>query len=288
MLMMTARDEDTFQEMYATLAMAVLMADPFDRGEVHAQKVTTPDMVTKEINDRVLQIDIYRKNLEHFQSMVKPNLPWAEDHFLERVSGEPLNPPPSESYWPFAQQGNAAHKKDQQFSHTYPERFWPRHAGEEADQAWDISSPTNRGHWGIRYRYGDLEDLVKILQRNSRSRQAYLPVWFPEDLAAADAGLRVPCTLGYHFQLQRDDYLHMSYYMRSCDLVRFFRDDVYMAGRLLQWVAHETGMRPGKMMMYIANIHAFEGDRNFLESVAYTGNGAYVDKRNSYNFEGLS
>jgi hypothetical protein len=31
---------------------------------------------------------------------IQPNLPWAEDHFQERISGMPLNPPPSQAWWP--------------------------------------------------------------------------------------------------------------------------------------------------------------------------------------------
>ena len=38
---------------------------------------------------------------------IKPNLPWADEHFDERVGGQPLNPPPSHVRWPFAQKNNA-------------------------------------------------------------------------------------------------------------------------------------------------------------------------------------
>lgn len=286
MTLHVARDQDTFREMYATLCMALLSAEPFDRGEVHAQKTTTPEMVTREICDRTIQLDLYRNSLVSWQQMVEPNLPWAEDHFLERVSGQPLNPPPSEAWWPYAQRGNAAHKDHERFSHTYPERFWPQWAGSPSD--WVIEAKENPVNAGIRFRYGDLNDLVEILQRNPRSRQAYLPVWFPEDLAASNAGVRVPCTLGYHFLLQNDDYLHMSYYMRSCDVVRFFRDDVYMAGRLLQYVAHATDLRPGSIKMYIANLHAFEGDKPFLEQKAYEKHSMTTSGiRANYNFGAL-
>ena len=57
-------------------------------------------------------------------SEVRPNLPWAEDHLEERIGGEPLNPPPSNEWWPFAQKNNDQFKQEAQFSHTYPERLW--------------------------------------------------------------------------------------------------------------------------------------------------------------------
>jgi thymidylate synthase len=197
------------------------------------------------------------------------NLPWAEDHFQERVSGEPLNPPPSEKWWPFNQEQNKAHKmqKDgeaQKFSHTYPERFWPKFAneGEVRPNGRQVFVPHN----GIRFEYGDLWDLVQLLRRAPGTRQAYLPVWFPEDTGTVH-GQRVPCTLGYHFMI-RGGQLHAWYYMRSCDLLRHFPDDVYMAGRLVQWVCYQLGdigsIYPGVLTMVISSLHVFETDDYLL------------------------
>jgi hypothetical protein len=232
-------------------------------------------MVTRELTDVRLQFAIPR-SISTWQVDVEPNLPWAEDHFHERISGQPLNPPPSNEWWPYNQNGNAEHKKDEKFSHTYPERFWPRLAG--MDEAHELKPMKESSlNWGIRFIYGDLGDLVMILQRNPRSRQAYLPVWFPEDLTASREGERVPCTLGYHFLQHADGKLHVNYYMRSCDMVRFFRDDVYMAGRLLQWVAAQVHMEPGTLVLSIASLHAFEGDKSWIED-------RVTDRRRNYNF----
>ena len=92
---------------------------------------------------------------------VRPNLPWAKDHLQERVGGEPLNPPPSNEWWPFAQRGNKQFKADEKFSHTYPERLW---------------SPKLKG---IRYDYGNMGDVVDMLRKEPFTRQAFLPMWFP-------------------------------------------------------------------------------------------------------------
>src|SRR6478609_8511164 len=117
-----------FQEERSWLASKLLAAVPFDRGEVHAQKVTSPEMVTIEIPNFASSYRV-GSNRETWKSLVSPNLPWAEDHFLERVGGKPLNPPPSHTDWPFNRQGNQEHLIDGEFSHTYPERFWPKWAG---------------------------------------------------------------------------------------------------------------------------------------------------------------
>ena len=196
-------------------------------------------------------------------------LPWAEDHFQERVGGEPLNPSPSEAWWPFARKQadstNADHKSEgTAFSHTYPERMWPRFA--------NVAPSSGRAHQGIRFEYGDLMDVVTQLAKSPNTRQAFLPIWFPEDTGAVH-GKRVPCTIGYHF-LIRGGQLQVTYYMRSCDLLRHFQDDVYMAGRLAQWVVSKLNlalqdnagryMAPrlevGRLIMHIVNLHVFEGD----------------------------
>lgn len=201
------------------------------------------------------------------EQALRPSVPWAEDHFLERVSGEPLNPPPSEQWWPYAVRGNEEHKTPfdhlARFSHTYPERIWPKMAGEPGYR--EIDGPLS----GIRYRYGDLNDVVQLLKKDILTRQAYLPIWFPEDTGAVE-GQRVPCTLGYHF-LFRPGYFSGSYvgqvvyYLRSCDLIRHFTDDAYMAARLLQWIVEKLRVngidaRPHLLVMYISSLHTFAGD----------------------------
>lgn len=198
-----------------------------------------------------------------------PNLPWAEDHFKERVGGEPLNPPPSEAWWPFNRNRNVEHKHGEIFSHTYPERFWPRFAGAESRLDDELILR------GIRYDYGDLLDVVKLLERDPLTRQAYLPIWFPEDTGAVE-GQRVPCTLGYHFMI-RNNRATVVYYMRSCDALRHLKDDAYMAARLLQWVTgklRENGIdvHAHTLLMHISSLHIFKGDKPlvklFLENQA--------------------
>ena len=236
-------------------------------GEWQSLKGDIPQARTRELTDVILEWKI-PNSIPVLQREVKPNLPWAEDHFAERVSGIPYNPPPSHEWWPFAQRSNNQHRKEKIFSHTYPERFWPRKAGRFVAHLDAV---------GIRYRYGDLEDVLNLLQTSPFTRQAYLPVWFPEDTGAHHAE-RVPCTLGYHF-LRRGGYLSCRYFIRSCDFLRHFRDDVYLAARLTQWIANELeGVQPGNLNMYIGSLHIFEGEQSVLqvedddyEYTAFTG-----------------
>src|SRR4051812_25427164 len=93
---------------------------------------------------------------------VQPNVPFAEAQFQDRVSGKPLNPPPSDQLWPWARHLDDD-KKGGKYSHTYPERFWPKWAGEH----WYDDSGADRPPWkGIRFDYGDLQDVVSLFARS--------------------------------------------------------------------------------------------------------------------------
>lgn len=195
-------------------------------------------------------------DLEELREQIKPNLPWADDHFMERVGGLPINPGEQFKNWPFfrRQKENDRHRdKEGKHSHTYMERIWaPRLEG-------------------IRYKYGNLDDVVNLLIRDPYTRQAYLPLWFPEDTGSKDLQ-RVPCTLGYHF-MYRNGEMHIWYPIRACDFFRHFRDDVYMASRLLLWMIDKLKARdpetwkdakPGYLHMHIFSLHVFAQERNML------------------------
>lgn len=282
----TIHNNSQFESEYREKIRHLLMTEPFNRGAAHAMK----DDTTAHTHELMHVVETFEVDVHPsaWRETVKPNLPWAEDHFRERISGEPMNPSPSEAWWPFARQGNAEHKKeDQKFSHTYPERFWPKHAGFDVEDWGGHPSPTG-AHHGIRFPYGDLNDLIEVLRENPNSRQAYLPIWFPEDLYAARQGERVPCSMGYHFIYNPAvGKLDCVYTMRSCDIVRFYRDDIYMAGRLLQHVAGESSFFPGILVAQIANLHCFPGDRPFLESLLPKFQVRDDDPRKNYNFGAL-
>lgn len=195
---------------------------------------------------------IYVHKLE---DQIKPNLPWASNHFLERVCGLPLNPGKEFANWPFYRSPERDKKfrvKEEKFSHTYMSRLW---------------CPKMQGMNG---KWGNLGDIVELLNREPSTRQAYVSLWHPEDNGALNG--RVPCTLGYNFLL-RDNNLHISYYIRSCDYIRHFRDDVYMAIRLCIWIIEElrkknpsfwNNVTPGSLFMTAASFHMFENDYKMM------------------------
>jgi hypothetical protein len=258
---MRAYPRTTFAQMRLRMAKDLLEAPVVEVGEWQAKKLQDADWVSKEIQNVIFEIDVPDR-ISDLKQLVDPNLPWAEDHFLERVSGIPYNPPPSSEYWPYTQSNHEEFvDKAGRFSHTYPERFWPvmANAGATRPNGREIFVPHN----GIRYEYGDLGDVVTQLKKSLLTRQAYLPVWFPEDTGAVSEQ-RVPCTLGYHFMV-RFGQLNCTYLIRSCDFMRHFADDVYMAARLVQWMSDQIKQPTGSLTMWVGSFHIFQGDIPILK-----------------------
>lgn len=230
------------------IAAQMLQKAPISRGEWQSDGSS---LKTYEMHNAILECHP-GVDPQLFAHYIRPDLPWAEKHFQERISGEPLNPPPSAEEWPWHSAAKDKHTQDSIYSHTYPERFWPRFAN-------------NSPHpiQGIRFFYGDLSDLIRMLKDRPFTRQAYLPIFFPED-TGAPKGQRIPCTLGYHF-IRNAEKLDMNYFIRSCDMTRHLRNDMYMAGRLLQHVTTQVQNDfslpyVGKVTMFISNLHIFEED----------------------------
>lgn len=223
------------------------------------QSVKSPDN-TFEVLDTTFKVPICLE--EDLAKKTRCNLPWADDHFQERVSGIPLNPGESYARWPHFKHRGEEFKEQGQFSHTYMERLWPKQA----------NLPENHmRHQGIRYAYGDLNSVVELLVKDPTTRQAYIPIWFPED-TGVEHGERVPCTVGY-WLIKRNGFLHITYYIRSCDIIRHFRDDVYLACKLAYWILRQCRLRDkkwestavGYLTMHIGSLHCFMSEKGLLK-----------------------
>lgn len=223
------------------------------------QSVKSP-MNTWELFDYSLRMKI-SPTIGEWKEQTKPSWPWAEDQFRERISGQPLNPGETYKTWPHFKHVGESFKAGGKFSHTYMERFWPK-------KAWDPDTrPVNGEHVGIRFKYGDLEDVTKLLYNDPETRQAFLPIWFPEDTGVVH-GERVPCTLGYLFTI-RNGFFHVTYYIRSCDFLRHFKDDIYMAGRFYHYFKtklNHIDLLPGRLIMHIGSLHVFINEKELLKS----------------------
>ena len=236
-----------------------------------------PEMATHEILNYSFSCPVNTEDLDKLRKLIDPNIPWADDHFEERVCGMPINPGVEWANWPYSHSAAKFLEADGgKFNHNYMERYWPRVAGfcrtptktaEEMRQWLAMNDESGKlDHRGIYHRYGDLHDIINLLERDPLTRQAYMPVFFPEDTGGHHGG-RMPCSLGYHFIL-RGDRLHIVYYLRSCDFVRHFKDDIYLTVRLQLWLLDQMrarssdwrGVKPGTFTMHITSLHCFVND----------------------------
>lgn len=196
---------------------------------------------------------------QHAADDILPDLPWAEAHFQERVGGKAINPGVEHANWPYHANDADLHLKNEKYDHNYMERMWPT----------DLVEPSGETFNGYRFPVGDLDDVVQQLLDNPGTRQAYLPIFFPEDTGALD-NQRVPCTLGYHFIIRNGE-IHLQYNMRSCEIYRHFTNDVYMAVRLAQWVRDRIVSwggpfySLGQLTLHAVSLHGFVGDTDKIE-----------------------
>lgn len=117
------------------------------------------------------------------------------------------------------------------------------------------------------YSYNELiwnnDQFVKIVDRlkvDPDSRQLWLSLWDPtRDPDLLGGVSRVPCSLGYAFQV-REGKLNMHYVMRSCDFSTHFPNDVYLAIKLLEYVAQVTGYPVGSFTHTIFSLHIYRKD----------------------------
>lgn len=123
--------------------------------------------------------------------------------------------------------------RDGKFGYTYNERIWAN------------------------------DQLTKIIERikvDPFSRQLYLSLWNPDiDPSNIGGAIRVPCSLGYNFQV-RGGKLNIHYMMRSSDFTTHFANDVYLAMRLLEHVADATGYEVGTFTHTIFSLHVYAKD----------------------------
>lgn len=231
------------------------------------------EMVTHELLNVEINVLLTGENLDLYRKDIKPNLPWADDHFAERVCGVPLNPGREWANWPWGKSAEGFIEGGV-FNHNYMERYWPKFANmgkavgyQDADDFEIHPNFTGDPNAGIRHEYGDMMDLVKLLANEPLTRQAYIPIFFPEDTGIGDGG-RKPCTLGYHF-IMREGRLNVWYPLRSCDFIRHFSDDIYLTVRLLLWVLEEcrkinpevwNNIKPGTYSMHCTSLHIFAND----------------------------
>jgi hypothetical protein len=262
-------DKHEFLDARAYLADRLLGTEPQNQGKWQQLDVSQSSLhATYEL----LNVTFWYQmpaTVHGAQDLIQPDLPWAEAHFQERVGGKPINPGVEHANWPYHAGRVELHQNGGRYDHNYMERIWPTDL--KLDTELDYGVSNGNRFTGYRFPVGDLDDVVTLLAEDSGTRQAYLPIWFPEDTGAT-MGQRVPCSLGYHFII-RDGILHCQYNLRSCEIYRHFTNDIYMAIRLVQWVAeqlsmvHSVDVGVGQLTTHVVSLHGFVGDKEKIEGL---------------------
>lgn len=182
-----------------------------------------PLFLTKELQNYCYTVTSPSTSLGGLQ----PTQPWADAEFIERICGLPLNP--GDAYVLRPDVWNE-YLHEGKFAYTYPERM-----------------------------AGKLDKVISELRKNPESRQLYVNIWEGNDLSNLGGISRVPCSLGYLFQ-KRDGRLNVTYLMRSCDFITHFQNDIYLAVRLMDFIAKQTNLEPGMFTHFIGSLHVYSKD----------------------------
>jgi thymidylate synthase len=184
--------------------------------------------------------EFYTKELQNYiYTVTQPKLndldatqPWAKLEFAERVSGNPVNP--GEAYKSRSEVWNQFLNFDGEFDYTYPERL-----------------TCYGGH-------NQVELTINVLRNDPDSRQCYISIW-DKDIIEAGGYSRIPCTLGYQFQI-RNGALNITYLQRSSDFATHFQNDLYLAHKLQYHIADKLSIPVGLYTHWIGSLHIFQKD----------------------------
>ena len=198
---------------------------------------------------------------------------WADAEFQERITFEPNGEPwnPGEA-WKLRRDlweqflvkeeisfvGNETHKEYHEiFEYTYSER---------------IMKPV--------YFNGTvmpkIRAIIRLLKSDQDTRKAVLNIYGTdnynedEDSDHYDGSRRIPCSMYYDFLIRQngkgEKVLHICYHQRSSDFVTHFGNDVYLAWRLMEYVAQEVGVKPGYLYHTIDSLHSYKKDWKYLNT----------------------
>ena len=135
------------------------------------------------------------------------------------------------------------------FDYSYNERIW------------------FRAHNALK---GNLRTIINELKRNPDTRQGILMIHSPYDTQFIGGERRVPCSMYYDFLIRKngkeEDQLNICYHMRSCDYATHFGNDIWLAWKLMEFVANEVGVKPGYLYHTIDSIHCYKKDWDKLKT----------------------
>lgn len=119
-----------------------------------------------------------------------------------------------------------------------------------------------------------IKPLIRLLKDDNDTRKAVLSIFNGDmdrlDTDGYEVSRRIPCSMYYDFLIRQngkgEKVLHICYHQRSSDFVTHFGNDVYLAWRLMEYVAKEVGVKPGYLYHTIDSLHTYQKDWDKLAS----------------------
>ena len=162
-------------------------------------------------------------------------LDWCKAEFEERISEVPKNP--GQAYKKRAMVWLQFLNKEGKFCYTYSERI-----------------------------HKQLNKVIEELKVNPDSRQAVIDLHRPSDVERLGGKQRIPCSLEYVIQIRKSTNkdphgrVNLIYNMRSCDFYTHFKNDIWLACEMKDYVAKKLDLIPGALVMNIASLHMYKKD----------------------------
>lgn len=174
---------------------------------------------------------------------------WADTEFSERVSGKKINPGEAwklrENVWREFLDSHG------EFDYTYAERMNTR--------------------FYYKNKVGtSINNIISLLKDDPDTRKAIISIYNATDSNCLDGKYRIPCSMYYDFMIRKvpgkNDYqLNIHYHQRSSDFVTHFGNDVYLAWRLMEYIAEKVNVKPGYLVHSIDSLHVYHKDWELLK-----------------------
>lgn len=115
-----------------------------------------------------------------------------------------------------------------------------------------------------------LDRIIELLKSDPDTRKAIINIFTTSDTIYYDGSKRMPCSIYYSFLIRQNSkgepQLNICYHQRSSDFVQHFGDDVYLAWRLMEYIAREVGIKPGYLYHTIDSLHSYQKDWRLLQT----------------------
>lgn len=174
---------------------------------------------------------------------------WAEAEFLERI--DPIGVNPGEAYHLREEVWKEFINSYGKFDYTYGERI-------------NMVFPFEEGL------FTSLDEVISLLTKDPDTRKAVLPIYSIDDNYHLRGDARIPCSMYYDFLIRTnakgEKQLNICYHQRSSDFVMHFGNDVFLAWKLMKYVAEKVGVKPGYLYHTIDSLHAYKRDWVVLKS----------------------